>query len=102
MRQEKKQKQNEPRKEVSIMIEVARLYKMENKEDNNLKAFVDINVCDAVLIKGLRVLSKKEGGLFVAMPSQKAQDGKYYETVKLLTDEAKQELQEVVLAAYQS
>ena len=102
MRQEKKQKQNEPRKEVSTMIEVARVYKMENKEDNNLKAFVDINVCDAVLIKGLRVLSNKEGGLFVAMPSHKAQDGKYYETVKLLTDEAKQELQEVVLAAYQS
>ena len=84
------------------MIEVARVYKMENKEDNNLKAFVDINVCDAVLIKGLRVLSNKEGGLFVAMPSHKAQDGKYYDTVKLLTDEAKQELQDVVLAAYES
>ena len=100
MRQEKS-KQNEERKGVSAMVEVIRLHRMENK-DGSLKAYVDIKVCDAVLIKGVRVLSNKEGALFVAMPSQKAQDGKYYETVKLLTDEAKQELQEVVLSAYQS
>ena len=101
MSQEKKQKQKETRKEVSSMIEVVRIFKMD-KEDNNLKAFVDITVCDTVLIKGIRVLSKKEGGFFVAMPSHKADDGKYYDTVKLLTAEANQELQNVVLAHYQS
>ena len=83
------------------MIEVARVYKLE-KDESALKAFVDIKVADAVLIKGIRVMAKKEGGLFAAMPSHLAGDGKYYDTVTFLTKEAKEELQNVVLAAYQS
>ena len=101
MRQEKKQKQNEPRKEVKTMIEVARVYKLE-KDESALKAFVDIKVADAVLIKGIRVMAKKDGGLFAAMPSHLAGDGKYYDTVQFLTPEAKNELQEVVLSAYKA
>ena len=84
------------------MIEVARIFKVENSEESTLKAFVDIKVCDAVLIKGIRVLAKKEGGLFAAMPSNLAGDGKYYPTVKFLTSEVNNELQEVVLAAYEA
>jgi DNA-binding cell septation regulator SpoVG len=100
MRQEKT-KQKENRKEVSKMIEVARVYKVE-KEESTLKAFVDIKVADCVLIKGIRVLAKKDGGLFAAMPSNQANDGKYYEIVKFLTAEGNKELQEVVLAAYEA
>ena len=101
MKQEKRSK-NEPRKEVSNMIEVARLFKVENNEESTLKAFVDVKVSDVVLIKGIRVLAKKDGGLFAAMPSNLAGDGKYYQTVKFLTAEANEELQRVVLAAYQA
>jgi DNA-binding cell septation regulator SpoVG len=96
-----KTKQKTNRKEVKTMIEVARVYKVE-KDESSLKAFVDIKVADAVLIKGIRVMAKKDGGLFAAMPSHLAGDGKYYETIKFLTPEAKTELQEVVLAAYQA
>ena len=96
-----KTKQKTNRKEVSNMIEVARVYKVE-KEESTLKAFVDIKVADCVLIKGIRVLAKKDGGLFAAMPSHLANDGKYYETVKFLTAEGNKELQEVVLAAYEA
>ena len=96
-----KTKQKTNRKEVNNMIEVARVYKVE-KEESTLKAFVDIKVADCVLIKGIRVLAKKDGGLFAAMPSNQASDGKYYETVKFLTAEGNKELQEVVLAAYEA
>ena len=90
-------------KEVSNMIKVARLFKIKNNEESStLKAFVDVEVSGVVLIKGVRVLAKKEGsGLFAAMPSQ-ANDGKYYQTVKFLTPEANEELQKVVLAAYEA
>jgi len=84
------------------MIEVARIFKVENKEESTLKAFVDVTVSDVVLIKGIRVLAKKEGGLFAAMPSNLAGDGKYYQTVKFLSPEVNKELQEVVLAAYKA
>lgn len=97
-----KTKQKTNRKEVSKMIKVARLFKVENSDENTLKAFVDIEVADVVLIKGIRVLAKKDGGLFAAMPSNLAGDGKYYPTVKFLSAEANKELQEVVLAAYQA
>ena len=96
-----KTKQKTNRKEVKTMIEVARVYKVE-KDEGSLKAFVDIKVADAVLIKGIRVLAKKEGGLFAAMPSNLAGDGKYYPTVKFLTTEANEELQKVVLEAYEA
>ena len=96
-----KTKQKTNRKEVNNMIEVVRVYKVE-KEDSTLKAFVDIKVADAILIKGIRVMAKKDGGLFAAMPSHLAGDGKYYDTVQFLTPEAKTELQEVVLAAYEA
>jgi DNA-binding cell septation regulator SpoVG len=97
-----KTKQNKARKEVKPMIEVARIFKVENNEESTLKAFVDITVSDVVLIKGIRVLAKKDGGLFAAMPSNLAGDGKYYPTVKFLSAEANKELQEVVLAAYEA
>ena len=96
-----KTKQKTNRKEVNNMIEVARVYKVE-KDEGSLKAFVDIKVADAVLIKGIRVLAKKEGGLFAAMPSNLGGDGKYYPTVKFLTTEANEELQKVVLEAYEA
>ena len=100
MRRAKKEVQNETEKEVKTMFEVDRIFK--TNTDNNLKAFVDIKVANAVLIKGIRVLSNKEGGLFVSMPAQQAGDGKYYPTVRALAAETKQELQDVILAAYNS
>ena len=96
-----KTKQKENRKEVNHMTEVVRIFRVE-KDGSTLKAFVDIKVADAVLIKGIRILAKKDGGLFAAMPSHQASDGKYYETVKFLTAEGNKELQEVVLAAYEA
>ena len=71
MRRAKKEVQNETEKEVKTMFEVDRIFK--TNTDNNLKAFVDIKVANAVLIKGIRVLSNKEGGLFVSIPSQQPQ-----------------------------
>ena len=82
------------------MIEVARIYKMENGK--TLKAFVDIKINDVVLIKGVRVVAKKDGGVFASMPSQKADDGKYYPTARFLTAEANDEFQKIILEAYQS
>ena len=82
------------------MIEVARIFKMENGK--SLKAFVDIRINDIVLIKGVRVVAKKDGGVFASMPSQKSDDGKYYPLVRFLSTEANSEFQQVILQAYQS
>ena len=78
------------------MIEVARLYRVEN--DSLVKAFADV-VVGQILVKGIRVI-KGKNGLFAGMPKSQGKDGKWYDTVRILDDELKQELQDRVLEAY--
>lgn len=80
-------------------VEVKRVFKLQDSEF--LKAFVDIAVNDAILIKGLKVLNGKDG-LYVSMPQEKAKDQKWYDTVKALNDQAKGLIDEQVLEAYRA
>ncbi len=79
------------------MIEVARLYRCDN--GSPLKAFADV-IIGEVLVKGIRIVEGKNG-LFAGMPKTQGKDGKWYDTVRIINDELKQELQEAVLEAYQ-
>ena len=79
------------------MIEVARMHKVET--GSSLKAFVDVVVEEAFIIKGVRIIEGKKG-LFVGMPKSLEKDGKWYDIVKILDDRVKQEFQNTVLAAY--
>jgi len=78
------------------MVEVARLYKVDN--GSALKAFADV-IIGEVLVKGVRIVEGKKG-LFAAMPKTQAKDGKWYESVSLTNGELKEKLQETVLEAY--
>ena len=80
------------------MIEVARLHRVDN--GSSLKAFVDVIVNEQVLVKGVKVVNNRDGNIFVAMPKQQGKDGKWYETVRLLDEETKQELETAVLEAF--
>ena len=69
-------------------------------KDSNLKAYVDICIDDAIIIKGLKVMDGKNG-LFVILPSVKnKKDERYYETVSCTNTEVKDDLSNTVLAAY--
>ena len=59
-----------------------------------------MTITGQVLVKGVRVIVGKNGNSFVTMPKAQGKDGKWYDTVKLLDDELKRELQEVVLEAF--
>ena len=67
--------------------------------EGSLKAYCDLAIGDAFLIKGLRVVEGKNG-LFVSMPRQQGKDAKWYESVVALTKEANAEVSRVVLEAY--
>lgn len=79
------------------MIEVARLHRVDN--GSSLKAFVDVLINSQVLVKGVRVVEGRNG-LWVAMPSAQAKDSRWYETVSIVDEQLKQELQDVVLESY--
>ena len=78
-------------------LQVSRIHKVDG--DEHLKAFVDISV-NGVVIKGLRVVNGSKG-LFVSMPRHQGKDGKWYETVYPSTQEIRQELNDLVLAAFE-
>ena len=65
-----------------------------------VRAYCDLAIGDRFLIKGLRVVEGKHG-LFVSMPRQQGKDTKWYDSVTALTKEAKEEVDRVILAAYQ-
>ena len=81
-------------------IKVNRLNRMDDPE-KSLKAFVDIEVNDSLLVKGLRVMNGTTG-LFVKMPRQRGKDDKWYETVRTLTPAVKDHITETVLEAYEA
>jgi stage V sporulation protein G len=78
-------------------IKVSRIHKVDG--DSALKAFVDISL-GGVIIKGLRIVNGKNG-LFLGMPRHQGKDGKWYPTVYPETKEIQQELEGLVLGAYQ-
>lgn len=84
--------------ESQVDLKVVRLHRFDN-EDSKLKAFVDVSIGDFI-VKGLRILNGQKG-LFLAMPQEQGKDGKWYSMFSPATEEAKQNLSEVVLAAYQ-
>ncbi len=79
-------------------LKVLRLCRFEDN-GSKLKAFVDVAVGD-FLVKGLRIIQGQKG-LFLGMPGEQGNDGKWYDTFHPLTKEARQSLSDVVLAAYQ-
>jgi stage V sporulation protein G len=83
----------------SLDIQVQRIYKLANNQ--SLKAFADISVNDALLIKSIRVVNGKNG-LFVSMPQEQSKDKKWYDSVRCLTKEIREQIMEAVLAAYEA
>ncbi|MBN2096869.1 MAG: SpoVG family protein [Candidatus Omnitrophica bacterium] len=83
---------------VSLSMEVKQVHKLNG--DGKLKGFVDVAIADLVMIRGLRIIDGKNG-LFVGMPRRQGTDGQWYPTVLPLNEEVKNQLNEMVLEAYQ-
>ncbi|MBU4376954.1 MAG: SpoVG family protein, partial [Candidatus Omnitrophica bacterium] len=63
------------------------------------KAFCDIIISDALIIKGIRIVDGKKG-LFAAMPSQQGKDGKWYDSIRPTSKEVKASLNDVIIKAF--
>ena len=63
-----------------------------------LQAFCDVAVGDHVLIRGVRVVNG-DNGPFVSMPRQQGKNGKWYESVVILSPEDRARLCRTVLDA---
>jgi DNA-binding cell septation regulator SpoVG len=63
-----------------------------------LKAFFDVETSEQIVVKGFKV-AQSATGLFVGMPSEKDQNGKWWDKV-IMPKELKVELNEMALKEY--
>lgn len=83
----------------NIDIKVLKIHRL--AADSRIKAFVDIGINDALLIKGIRLVQGKKG-LFVSMPVEQGVNEKWYERVRCLSQDIRELIAQKVLAAYQA
>ena len=79
------------------VFRVERMYRIGGEAST--RAFADVSVDGALMVKGLRVVRGSKG-LFVGMPRKPGKDGSWYDTVRPLTKEARASLISTVLEAF--
>ena len=84
-----------------VTITEVKIYPFDScKPDSSLRAYADVTLEQAILIKGFRILAAKNGGLFVGFPSRKGKDGKFYDMVEIKSVDLQSNLKSAILAAY--
>jgi stage V sporulation protein G len=81
----------------NLELKIAKIHRL--PDGSRLKAFVDVSVNDALLIKGLRVVDGK-AGLFVSMPQEQGRDKRWYDLVRCLNEDIQGMISEKVISAY--
>ena len=82
----------------NLNFKVKRIFKI--NKTGAMRAFVDLAVNDEIIIRGLRVVEGKRGA-FVSMPQEKGKDGKWYDTIRCLTRETRNDIAQCVLEVYE-
>lgn len=69
------------------------------RESNQLKAFVNIVIDDAFIVRNIKVI-EGENGLFVAMPSRRVSSGEYRDIAHPINTETRNYLEKIILDKY--
>ena len=70
------------------------------KNEDKMKAFVNITFDNQFVVRGLKVINGKTG-YFVSMPSRKRPDGTHQDIAHPVNNEARRLIEDRVLAAYE-
>ena len=69
-------------------------------KEGKMKAVVSITIDDEFVVHDIKVI-EGEKGLFIAMPSRKASDGKYRDIAHPISSEKKKKIQGIILQQYE-
>ena len=67
--------------------------------EGKLRAFADVKVAESLIIKGFTVMEGAKG-VFASLPRKANKGGQWFDTVIPVNEQIKQELQDLVLEAY--
>ena len=93
-------KNNKQKQEVgmsNVTFKVEKMFRL--PEAGSLKAFADVSVNDALIIRGVRILEGKKG-IFVSMPKEQGKDNKWYDQVTCTSAEVFEKLSLTVMEHY--
>ena len=82
-----------------IDVKIIKIHRL--AQESRIKAFVDLGINDALLIKGIRVVQGKKG-LFVSMPVELGKNERWYERVRCMTKDVRSLIVQKVLDAYEA
>lgn len=63
---------------------------------NDLRGFLDIELNNGLLLKGFKLFESNKG-YWIGFPNEKGTDGKYYETVRLISKELREEFTQAIM-----
>ncbi len=69
-------------------------------QDSKMKAIVSITIDDEFVVHDIKVI-EGEKGLFIAMPSKKANDGEYRDIAHPINSETRDRIQSIILNSYE-
>lgn len=69
------------------------------RESNQLKAFVNIVIDNAFIVRNIKVI-EGENGLFVAMPSRRVSSGEYRDIAHPINTETRTLLEKIIIEKY--
>ncbi len=70
------------------------------RDEDKLKAFVNITFDDVFVVRGLKVIEGSQG-LFVCMPSRKLPDGTYKDIAHPIDNDFRSEVEQMILQVYE-
>ena len=69
------------------------------RESNQLKAFVNIVIDDAFIVRNIKVI-EGDNGLFVAMPSRRVSSGEYRDIAHPINTETRNMIENIIIEKY--
>ena len=65
-----------------------------------VRAVADITIDDVLVIKGIKVIESKHGGLFISFPKKVSSKGTYVDIVQSLDNEFTEKVRRVIVDRY--
>ena len=81
------------------MIIDVRLRNTFDNEDN-LKALFSLTLDNSIAIHDIKLIQKRDGGLFVAFPNRKDKEGNYRDIVHPINEVSRKEIVDSIFEAY--
>jgi stage V sporulation protein G len=66
----------------------------------NLKAYAEITLDDTLILRGIKIFEKENGGIFITFPAIQGKDKTFHDVVIPKKPEMKKEIRDAVVESY--